>query len=849
MRIKGITAVLTLIFLAGLGMGTIHRGQAAEEPNLGTNALFIEAEDFNYSDDGITGGLHANFGDPDCSLAGKDAVLAVDYFEVFDSNDSPDYRAPTGVETRPETGDSARGDRTITCDYIVGWNFDGDWYNYTREFGASARYNVYARMASGGPSMNAELARIHGDPTSTNQIKEILGIFASPPTGGWNVFHYVPLRDGDGNLVSVPLDGLTTLRFTVLPGGLDFNYLVFVQAEDHGTPTTVTSVQPPPNSEARAPLIVATLTDGDIARVVPSSIKLTFDGTDVTAFSTIADTGSGAEISYQAPEGSPAGTVHTVRVDWTDDLSTPRMESFTWNYTEGINNAGQNLFIEAEDFNYSDDGITGGLHANFGDADCSLLGKDAVPLVDYFEVVDSNDSPEYRAPTGVETRPETGDSARGDRTITCDYVVGWNFDGDWYNYTRDFGASTRYNVYARLASGGDSMNAELARIHGDHTGTNQTKEVLGTFASPPTGGWNAFHYVALRDGQGNVVSVRLDGLTTLRFTVLPGTLDFNYLVFVKADIQEAPTRVTSVEPRANSDYARAPLIMATLTDGDIARVVPSSIKLTFDGTDVTAGLAIVDTEAGAQVSYQAPEGSPTGTVHTVRLEWMDDSPTPRMESFAWNYTEGIYNTEKNLFIEIEDFNTASGLAFPSFGRVPFNTKGLYNTLGATTGIDFNDSGNPEGDVYRNGEVPNVGMTTVDDAYKGGAGPRPGFEAVPDYRIGWADSNADWYNYTRNYRAGGTYEIYLRASHGDIFATIGGRLELIDDPASAMPEKTFLGTFVAPATGDWNAFTFVPLRDANGEIARVRLQGVRTLRFTVEAAFTDLNYLMLCPTGP
>jgi len=773
----------------------------------------------------------------------------VDYFEVFDHNESPEYRAPTGVETRPEANDSARGDRTITCDYVVGWNDDGDWYNYTRDFGTSARYHVFARLASGGSDMNAELARITFDPTHTNQTKEVLGTFASPPTGGWNVFNDIPLRDSQGNLVSVRLDGLTTLRFTVQPGTLDFNYLVFVPAQVQEIRTRVTSVEPPANSEARAPLIVATLSDGDIARVVPSSIKLIFDGTDVTAFSTIVDTDSGAQISYQAPEGSPAGTVHTVRVEWTDDNPTPRMESFTWNYREDIHNTAGALFIEAEDFNYSDDGITGRLHANFGDPDCSLLGKDAVPLMDYFEVFDSNLSPEYRAPTGVETRPEPGDSARGDRTITCDYVVGWNDDGDWYNYTRDFGASTRYNVFARLASGGADMNAELARITFDPTGTNQTKEVLGTFASPPTGGWTVFHDIPLRDSEGNLVSVRLEGLTTLRFTVRPGTLDFNYLVFVPAEVQEAPTRVTSIEPRANSDYARAPLILATLVDGDIARVVPSSIKLTFDGADVTAFSTIVDTDSGAQISYQAPEGSPTGTVHTVRLDWMDDSPTPRMESFTWNYTEGIYNADKNLFIEIEDFNTASGLAFPSFGRVPFNTKGLYNTLGATTGIDFNDSGNFEADAYRNGEVPNVGMITVDDAYRGGAGPRPGFETVADYRIGWADANADWYNYTRNYRGRGTYEIYLRASHGDIFATIGGRLELIDDPASATPQKTLLGTFSAPATGDWNAFTFVPLRNANGEKVRVRLQGVRTLRFTVESSFTDLNYLMLCPTAP
>src|SRR5687768_14665992 len=116
MAIKSTTAKSALILLAALAVGTQIQA-APGDPDIGTNALFIEAEDFNYSDNGITGGLHANFGDIDCSLAGKDAVLGADYFEVNDNNESPEYRAPTGVETRPETGDSARGNRTITCDY------------------------------------------------------------------------------------------------------------------------------------------------------------------------------------------------------------------------------------------------------------------------------------------------------------------------------------------------------------------------------------------------------------------------------------------------------------------------------------------------------------------------------------------------------------------------------------------------------------------------------------------------------------------------------------------------------------------------------------------------------------
>src|SRR5688572_10458525 len=502
------------------------------------------------------------------------------------------------------------------------------------------------------------------------------------------------------------------------------------------------------------------------------------------------------------------------------------------------------LFVEAEDFNFSEDGVTGGLHANFGDPDCSLLGKGGVFGVDYFDL-NANEQPEYRAPTGVGTRLSTGDYTRGDHTVTCDYIVGWNDVGDWYNYTRDFGAPVRYNVYARIASGGASMNAQLARIISDPTQPNQSTEVLGTFAAPPTGGWDLFQDVPLRDGMSNLASVRLSGLTTLRFTILPGNLDFNYLAFVRADPQELPVRVTSVDPPANSDYARAPRIKAVVTDGDSVQVVATSIRLVFDGADVTASSTIVDTESGAEVSYQAPEGSPIGTVHTVRVEWTDNSPTPRQDSFTWNYTEGIYNPEKNLFIESEDFDTGSGQAIPSFGEIPFNAKGLYNGLGATTGIDFNDAGNPEADEYRFGEVPNVGMIPVNDFFPGSARPRPGFGLVPDYKIGWLFPE-DWYNYTRNYGGGGLYEIYLRASCGDFSGEFSCRLDLIDDPVSPTPLVTSLGKFRGGFTGGWDVFAFTPLRNVDGEIARVRLEGVRTLRFTSEGNPADLNYLMLRP---
>jgi hypothetical protein len=543
------------------------------------------------------------------------------------------------------------------------------------------------------------------------------------------------------------------------------------------------------------------------------------------------------------------GSSHTAKAVFMDNDATPVTLESPWTFTVGPFKSGSaTLFVEAEDFNYANDDETSpGQHVDFSDPVCSILGKEAVFDVDYHEQNNGNDQAIYRAPTGVEVgKPGTDGFVRGDHTVSCSYIVGWNDTGDWYNYTRTFPTpGKRYNVYARLSSGGGPENAELARITSDPTMPGQTKEPIGNFSSPATGNWDAFHTVPLRDGAGNLVSVRLGGLTTLRFTVGPGNLDVNYLAFVESDVQTLTPTVAAVEPRPGSDYARAPKIMAAIQDQD-SRVVASSLKLFFNGADVTMASTITDTADGARIEYQAPNGSPQGVMHTVKVDWMDDQATPAPGSFNWNYREGIYNAEQNLFIEAEDFNTGGGMYIPTTMGHPFNEKGLYNGLDAVHGIDYMTGDANDSDQYRLGESPNRNIVNLNDAYRTGAGPRPGFETVSDYKVGWNDPG-EWQNYTRNFPAG-FYNIYARLSSG------GGDMHSIlyeaDDPAIATPLLTPLGNFDAPTTGNWDGFVFVPLRSADGRIATISLGGVRTLRYEIgPGGNQDFNYLMLCPICP
>jgi hypothetical protein len=93
-------------------------------------------------------------------------------------------------------------------DYSIGYYSDGAWVNYTRDYPAGT-YNVYGRFGAGGGATDATLSEVVAGWGTTSQVTNLLGTFSIPNTGGWENYQYVPLRDPNGNLVSVTLNGST----------------------------------------------------------------------------------------------------------------------------------------------------------------------------------------------------------------------------------------------------------------------------------------------------------------------------------------------------------------------------------------------------------------------------------------------------------------------------------------------------------------------------------------------------------------------------------------------------------------------------------------------------------------
>jgi hypothetical protein len=207
----------------------------------------IEAEDFNYSEDGITGGLtNPQKGTADLDVdvmpylggaySGLSAIKGVDY-NNSDANDADNYRTELDENGENEVNIAAennnrfandRGVFTTTSNYKIGWTGGTDWNNYTRTF-PDNDYQVWAAMSYDGRAagqLRGSLDLVTSNPAAPNQTVQQLGTFNGEGSGGWSRNELVPMKNASGQIATIHLGGVQTVRYNT-PSG-DFDYLVFV---------------------------------------------------------------------------------------------------------------------------------------------------------------------------------------------------------------------------------------------------------------------------------------------------------------------------------------------------------------------------------------------------------------------------------------------------------------------------------------------------------------------------------------------------------------------------------------------------------------------------------------------
>jgi hypothetical protein len=397
-----------------------------------------------------------------------------------------------------------------------------------------------------------------------------------------------------------------------------------------------------------------------------------------------------------------------------------------------------------------------------------------------------------------------------------DYKIDpFNF-GEWVNYTRDWPISTNW-VIARLATDvGLSGTLTLSRVNPGATTTE-----LGTFTIANGRGWSTFDNVYLKDTNGFLANVILNGKDTLRVTsggnLLPG---FFMLVAAQVDLP----RLSNLYPTGTHPFEYTNTLSFTVTTPG-ATFPPGGIKVNLDGIDVTSSLVITGSASSNKVVYPGllPNAMHTAIITATNSLDHGINVTNHFDTFS----------QSNYMVEAEDFDYDGGLyVSPWFPEA-------YVGLGATTNIDFQHTplSPPDEDLtYRTDGIPHdltrdyLREKFIDlGAY--------------DYDLTWF-GNGDWANYTRVYPTGDFY-VYGR------FSGLGGYSTYLDQVVSG----TRTTNQVAKRLGNWSAvgrgyniYDWVPLTD-DGLTAPVvvNLNGLSTLRIAT-AGNDNPNYFMLVPAS-
>ncbi len=469
-----------------------------------------EAEDFNF-----TNGMFINnpalcsaAGNPNCYF-GKVGVEGVDEHNL-NGGGSHQYR-PDDLMGTAVSGDFLRKNLFVAgrLDYKIDpFNFS-EWVNYTRTWPNSTNW-VIARLATDvGLSGALTLSKVNPDTSITD-----LGTFTIANGLGWSTFQNVYLKDTNGFLANVVLNGNETLRVTsggnLLPG---FFMLVTAQVDL----PRLSNMYPTGKRPFEYTNTFSFTVDTTGATFPATGIKVNLDGVDVSTALAITGSASSKNVVYS---GLLPNAMHIAILSLTNSLGhgirvTNRFDTFSQD----------NYMVETEDFDYD-----GGqfVASWFPEA---YLGQGATTNIDYQHSPFVAEAFLYR-PAGIPT-DLTHDALRAAfiNVGAFDWDLTWFGNGDWANYTRVY-PTGNYYVYGRF-SGLGSYSIYLDQVIGGATTVNQVTKRLGRWGN--TGlGYSIYDWVRLTDdGLTSPVLVKLNGLSTLRITT-GGDSNPNFIMLVPA---------------------------------------------------------------------------------------------------------------------------------------------------------------------------------------------------------------------------------------------------------------------------------------------------------------------------
>lgn len=417
------------------------------------------------------------------------------------------------------------------------------------------------------------------------------------------------------------------------------------------------------------------------------------------------------------------------------------------------------------------------------------------------------------------------------------------------------------------------QNFDPAIVSADHAAVSVDVKVDPT-SVPTTAG--QYGYFELKHGGGGTAfgGVNLTRTNWTRYTwnIAAGTTDIvelriqngngafqgpiHYYLDNFVFVQKVGGPTLGILTTPLDDVKRSEVVLNWLLSDGATEINPNSVLLSINGAPAeVAKVTFTKTAQGATLVFDD-----TGTEYAAgEYQWslaFSDSSTPAQNvNGQGTFIVNPYPTEGTFVIEAEDFNYDSGKSNPQKGVPEMDVDvmpylgGAYDTLNATAGVDYNGDDGNDSNLYRT-ELDGTGQNAVNIANN--AGGRYGtdrgvFTSIVNYRLGWI-GGGEWENYTRtfprtNYNVWGAFSVDGRGANA-----VGATLALVSgDITTANQTTSALGTFSGPGTGGWGRNMLFPMKNTQGKIASVRMDGLQTVRLT-HGAGGDFDYLLFVPTG-
>lgn len=549
-------------------------------------------------------------------------------------------------------------------------------------------------------------------------------------------------------------------------------------------------------------------------------------------------TTSGSSTSYIVNAPLASNVLYSATISVTDGNSQTASSSVSFDTVAPI------YTFEAEDYDYTSNGVSGLYFDNPQIDDYAGLGS--VDGADIHNTGGGN--ADYRPNNAnVSGQNGLGNEHTGDKTRASylaagksDYDIGWNNGGNWANYTRHYPAGT-FNVYVRAANpnapSSDSSSLTVAAGTASFSGSGPYQ-----FGVPTTGGWQTYTWVPLIDNSsGKPAQLTCDGsLCTLQVHIDNGNLNANYYMFVPVN-----TNAPVVSDASVSGYYPDGSLQFQSTNEFVFNVdstlgvTAGNIQVQLVGTNLagTGTAALLTSSSGLTVSGPSTNltvsfALNTNTMYKAAIQVVDANGNPMATNVTFDTVSPAYYT-----FEAEDFNYGGGLFIDN------PQTNAYYGLDGVEGTDYYLPGSQATDSYIRaglntegcGDRKRAAYLNTENQY-----------GVPntDYDVG-NTAGGQWGDYTRTFPAG-VYNVYIRGSDGNGGSSDSCSLALVtSDPTQSGQSILKLGTFSVPSTGGWQTYTWVPLIDAGGNLARLTTTGSpMTLRVTTDNGNYNANYYML-----